>query len=322
MVVAQREESKGTMCFQPKALALAIGLLCSLFITERGVAAQEITVTLLGTGSPEPAIDRFGPSTLVQAGDQVLLFDVGRGASQRLLQVGLRVDQISAIFLTHMHSDHVVGIPDLWLTGWLRTRMDKPLNVFGPPGTRQMMEHLRQAFEMDIQDRIETEPDLPRAGSEFKASEIRQGVVYENNGVRVSAVRVVHTGFVPAFGYRIDYAGHSVVLSGDTRFSMDLIKFAEGADVRVHEVYDASEDYLKQNPRSTTVRTFHVSGREAGDVFQRVRPKLAVYSHIVLRGMTVTDLVKQTRITYPGRLEVGEDLMRVVVGSDVVVRRP
>jgi ribonuclease Z len=90
------------------------------------------------------------------------------------------------------------------------------------------MEHLRQAFEMDIQDRIETEPDLPRAGSEFKASEIRQGVVYENNGVRVTAVRVVHTGFVPAFGYRLDYAGRSVVLSGDTRFSVDLIKFAEG----------------------------------------------------------------------------------------------
>lgn len=204
-----------------------------------------------------------------------------------LAQVGLAVDRIDAIFLTHFHSDHVVGIPDLWLTGWLRTRMSRPLNVFGPPGTRQMMEHLRQAFEMDSRDRIESEPDLPRAGSEFKAAEIQQGVVYENNGVRVSAVRVDHTGVSPAFGYRVDFQGRSVVLSGDTRLSTDLIKFATGTNLLIHEVYDASDEYLNQNPRSVRVRTFHVSAREAGDVFQRIRPELAVYSHIVLRGLAV-----------------------------------
>lgn len=309
------------MSYAMKALAIIPSLLCWLLMATSGAAAQEITVTLLGTGSPEPAFDRFGPSTLVQAGNQVLVFDVGRGANQRLAQVGLAVDRIDAIFLTHFHSDHVVGIPDLWLTGWLRTRMSRPLNVFGPPGTRQMMEHLRQAFEMDIRDRIESEPDLPRAGSEFKAAEIQQGAVYENKGVRVSAVRVDHTGVSPAFGYRVDFQGRSVVLSGDTRLSTDLIKFATGTNLLIHEVYDASDEYLNQNPRSVRVRTFHVSAREAGDVFQRIRPKLAVYSHIVLRGLAVPDLVARTRSTYSGPLVVGEDLMRFVVGEEVTMYR-
>jgi ribonuclease Z len=302
-----------------KVPAVTTSLLCWFVLTSGGASAQNITVTLLGTGSPEPAIDRFGPSTLVQAGDQALVFDVGRGTNQRLAQVGLSVDRINAIFLTHLHSDHVVGIPDLWLTGWLRTRSNKPLNVFGPPGTTQMMEHLHQAFDGDIQDHVTFEPDLPRAGSEFRAAEVQPGVVYESQGVRVAAVRVEHTGVLPAFGYRVDYRGRSVVLSGDTRSSPDLLTFSAGATVLIHEVYDTSDEYLKQNPRTARVRTAHVSAAEAGEVFRRVHPKLAVYSHIVLRGLTVSDLVARTRSTYSGPLVVGEDLMRFIIGDEVSI---
>jgi ribonuclease Z len=305
-----------------KIRCIASLLLYSSLLVAYPTSAQDITVTLLGTGSPEPAMDRFGPSTLVQAGTQTLIFDVGRGVNQRLAQVGLNVQRIDAIFLTHLHSDHVVGIPDLWLTGWLRTASNRPLNVWGPSGTTQMMERLRQAFEADIRDRGESEPDLPRGGSEFAAADIQAGVVYEKQGVRVTALRVEHTGVSPAFSYRVEYQGRVVVLSGDTRFSPELIRFAAGANVLIHEVYDASDEYLKQNPRTVRVRTFHASGKEAGEVFQRVRPQLAVYSHIVLRGLTVSDLVTRTRVSYSGPLVVGEDLLRVVIADSVTILRP
>jgi ribonuclease Z len=305
-----------------KVSAVTISLLCWFVLMSGGAWAQDITVTLLGTGSPEPAIDRFGPSTLVQAGDQVLVFDVGRGTNQRLAQVGLSVDRINAIFLTHLHSDHVVGIPDLWLTGWLRTRSNKPLSVFSPPGTKQMMEHLRQAFDGDIRDRVTFQPDLPRAGSEFTAAEVQPGVVYDSQGVRVTAVRVEHTGVLAAFGYRVDYRGRAVVLSGDTRFSPDLVKFSAGTNLLIHEVYEESDDYVRQSPRTVRSRTAHVSAAEAGDVFRRVHPKLAVYSHIILRGLTASDLVARTRSTYSGPLAVGEDLMRFVIGDEVSILHP
>ena len=118
-------------------------------------SAHEIRVTLLGTGTPVPAMNRFGPSILVQAGGQTFLFDAGRGAMQRLAQLRVRWQDIDALFLTHLHSDHVVGFPDLWLTGWLvGSGRDRPLHVWGPRGTEKMMSHLEQAFDFDIRIRL------------------------------------------------------------------------------------------------------------------------------------------------------------------------
>jgi ribonuclease Z len=113
---------------------------------------QTFKVTLLGTGSPQPRMDRFGPSILVEAGEKKLLFDCGRGATQRIEQIKIPFTQIDALFLTHLHSDHVVGIPDLWLTGWARGRQ-VPLQVWGPAGTKEMMAHLEEAYQFDIQIR-------------------------------------------------------------------------------------------------------------------------------------------------------------------------
>jgi len=175
--------------------------------------ASHLTVTLLGTGYPLPRIDRFGPSTLVRAGDEILVFDCGRGASQRLWQLGIPLGDVTALFLTHLHSDHTVGIPDLWLTGWLAGptgHRTEPFVVFGPPGTRAMMAHLEQA--------------------------------------------------------------------------------------------------------------------EAGTVFTRAKPRLAVYTHIVLlttdarvAAPSIADLVARTRTTYAGPLEVGDDLTTIDIGDSVTV---
>ena len=146
-----------------------------LALTTPVAYAQEFSVTLLGTGSPRASVERFGPSILVQAGDQTLIFDAGRGSIQRLSQIGVGFNQVDALFLTHLHSDHVVGIPDLWLSGWLLSRRAEPLAVYGPDGTSLMMRRLRQAFEFDIRLRIEDD-GVPQLGSELNLNDIEQGV--------------------------------------------------------------------------------------------------------------------------------------------------
>jgi len=287
-------------------------------------AGQEIKVTLLGTGSPPPVMNRFGPSILVEAGGGKFLFDAGRGALQRLAQLGVRWQDVDGLFLTHLHSDHVVGFPDLWLTGWLvGAGRSRPLHVWGPRGTRKMMSHLEQAYEYDIRIRLYDDRASPD-GVVILAEDIGEGVVHEKGGVKITAFEVDHTPVKPAFGYRIDHAGRSVVLSGDTRVSDNLIRHAQGVDLLVHEV--ASPDTFQRAgappERAKSVVAHHVTPEQAGEVFSRTKPKLAVYSHIVLPTATEQDLIPSTRKTYSGPLEVGEDLMVITVGEKVEVRRP
>src|SRR5882724_8123786 len=134
---------------------------------------QSLKVTLLGTGNPEPRMDRFGPSILVEAGKEKFLFDCGRGATQRLAQLNIPFSEVTALFLTHLHSDHVVGIPDLWLTGWIRGRKT-PMQVWGPAGTTQMMSHLEEAFSFDIHMRRDVDGKLPAQVVIVVAKDIEQ----------------------------------------------------------------------------------------------------------------------------------------------------
>ena len=284
----------------------------------------QITVTLLGTGCPQAVMNRFGPSTLVEAGGQKFVFDAGRGALQRLTQLGVRWQDVQGVFLTHLHSDHVVGFPDLWLTGWLLAPGRRvPLQVWGPTGTSSMMAHLEQAYQADIADRL-TNDGVSPDGAKIVAHDITEGVVYDNGGVKVTAFEVDHGHIKPAFGYRIDHAGRSVVLSGDTRVSENLIRHAQGVDLLVHEVFVASTLERAGVPpaRAKNIIAYHLSPEQAGEVFTRTRPRLAVYSHICLPTATEQDVVAPTRTTYAGPLELGEDLMVIDVGEKVAVRKP
>jgi ribonuclease Z len=290
-----------------------------------GVAlAQDVKVTLLGTGSPPPVMNRFGPSILLEAGDKKFLFDVGRGAMQRLVQSKTRWQDVDGVFFTHLHSDHVVGFPDIWLTGWLvAPGRNRPLEAWGPLGTEKMLSHLAQAFEFDIGFRISDDKARPE-GVVINAHDINPGVAYEQTGVRITAIKVDHAPVEPAYGYRIDFNGRSVVLSGDTRTSEDLIRAAGRVDLLVHEVVSPETFYRAGiNPeRTKSVVAHHVTPEQAGEVFARTKPRLAVYSHIVQPTAASDDLISGTRKTYDGPLEVGEDLMVIEIGKDVVVRRP
>jgi ribonuclease Z len=277
-----------------------------------------IKVTLLGTGTPLPIIERFGPAILVQAGGQSLLFDAGRGCLQRLRQVNLAYSKLNALFITHLHSDHIVGLTDLWLTGWLVSERKVPMAVFGPTGTAELIKHLQLAFAYDLKIRVEDDK-MAEEGSKLIVTEIRQGTVYDKDGVKVTAFDVDHYPIVPAFGYRIEYKGRSVVLSGDTRYSTNLISYAKGADLLIHEVAMAPDTISKSDPRYH-ILAHHTTPEQTASVFNQVKPKLAVYSHISkLYGKTEQEILKRAKETYNGPLIMGEDLMSFSIGDKVSV---
>ena len=226
------------ICFVGGAASASLAWSARPGHAQQTVDGSDFRVTLLGTGTPVPSITRFGPSTLVEAGPEKLLFDCGRGATQRLWQLKIKFSDVSSLFLTHLHSDHIVGIPDLWATGWLNQAWGgrrEPLAVYGPSGTRDMIEHMRAAFAWDTQSRVKEQP-LPMSGHEVRTVEIADGVIFDRNGVKVSAFTVDHgMANAPAFGFRIEYDGRVVVLSGDANPSEGLARAARGVDLYVQD---------------------------------------------------------------------------------------
>lgn len=307
---------------------IQIFLALTVFTNAATTQAQDFVfkVTLLGTSSPSPRPNSFGPSTLVEAGNEKLLFDLGRGVPIRLRQLNIPMGAITGHFLTHFHSDHTSGIPDVWLTGWIQGvpygNRTTPFRIWGPVGTKDMMAHLEKAYQADIKIRLEDEKNPPE-GVAIVAEEFEEGVVYEKSGVKVSAFKVDHGAVIkPAVGFRIDYQGRSAVISGDTRYDENLIKHSKGADLLIHEVAAARQELLERSAAVRRIIAHHTTPQEAGKVFSAVAPRLAVYTHIVrpsernIPEATLEDVVNYTRETYSGPLVVGEDLMSFDIAKD------
>ena len=290
-------------------------------------APGTVRVTFLGTGCPRPSFERYGPSTLVEAGDHRVLIDPSWGLRERLMQAGSfeLLTSIDSVLLTHLHYDHTVGLPDLWLTGWLYGRR-VPLKVRGPRGTRAFVDNFERAYRWDIDYRILVK--VPRAGSEFEALDVPPGVIFDRDGLKITAFEVEHMPIDPTtrallplegqtFGYRIDYAGRSVAFSGDTRPSENLVQNARGVDVLVHEVQVPSASETKESKFANLSLSVHTEPADAGRVFARVRPRMAIYSHIVPPDAQAKDLKAAT--PYDGPLTVAHDLMMVTIGQSIEI---
>lgn len=289
-------------------------------------------VTLLGTGTPILDIHRFGMSTLVEAAGQQLLFDAGRGVAIRLHQAQVLLRDITALFITHLHSDHITGLPDLYATAPLAVGGHRavPLEVWGPQGIADVARGLELMFAENSRFRLKAKAlvveattmsthDIPSEG----------GTVYDTGGVKVTAFLVQHGEVTPAYGYRIDEGDHAVVLSGDTIYSPNVIRHAQGVELLVHCAAIGSRRLEAEAPEF--VQRFYESlanPEMAGRVLHETRPRLAVFSHIALRSVgdiprpSMDDLTSRVRAVYDGPFVIGEDLMAFSVTSHGVTAEP
>ena len=280
-----------------------------------GPLAAKTEVVLLGTGMPRPDPAASGPATAVTVGERVFLFDAGPGVMRRLSAAGLPSTGVTALFITHLHSDHTLGYPDLIFTSWVMGRR-APLQAYGPHGLQDMTDHLLAAYREDIAIRVNGYERGVPDGYRVDVHEINAGVIYEQDGVRVTAFRVPHGSWKEAYGYRIDTPGRSVVISGDTAYSEELVEHAKGCDVLIHEVYPEKSSRPENRPGGefwpVYLRTFHTSDLEVGKVAAQVQPKLLILHHVVSRlGATDEDIVSAVRAGgFTGPVVVGHDLER------------
>jgi ribonuclease BN (tRNA processing enzyme) len=268
---------------------------------------------ILGTGTPNADPDRSGPSVAVIAGGRAYLVDCGPGVVRRAAAAArrgipaLEAERLDIVFVTHLHSDHTLGLADLIFTPWVLERRT-PLEAYGPPGIAAMTRHLLAAYGDDIRARQQgLEPDK-HEGYRVNAHEVRAGVVYRDSNVTVTAFAVPHANWRHAFGYRFETRDRVIVVSGDTRPSDAVVRACDGCDVLVHEVYSA-ERFKGRPPEWQRYHAdAHTSTEQLAGLATRARPKLLVLYHQLLWGATDEDLVREVRQGYDGAVVSAKDL--------------
>lgn len=296
----------------PVALLLALGL-CAGAQNEKGTHTQ---VVVLGTGTPLPDPDRSGPAVAVVVNGKAYLVDFGPGVVRRAVSAerkgiaALDPTKITVAFCTHLHSDHTAGLSDLYLTPAVIRRVG-PLQLYGPPGIAAMAEHIRAAYAKDYDVRIHGLERGKPLGYELQVHEIKPGVVYKDENVKVTAFAVSHGSWDYAYGYRFDTADRSVVISGDTVPTEAIVKACHGCDVLLHEVYAATAP-SRASAGDTTwpeyLRKFHTSTAELAGIAEKAKPRLLVMYHQVLAGETDEELVREVQRTYKGKVASARDL--------------
>lgn len=270
-------------------------------------------VVLLGTGTPNADPDRSGPALAVVVNGAAYLVDCGPGvvrraaAAQRAGVTELAMPNLQRVFLTHLHHDHTAGLPDLLFTPWTLGRT-APLDVYGPPGTAAMVEHMQAAWAEDVRIRLDgLEPANP-TGWRAVAHEAAPGVVYRDSNVTVTAFRVAHGSWAAAYGYTFVTRDRTIVISGDTRPSATIAAQCAGCDVLVHEVY-AQAGWERLPPDWQRYHaSFHTSAVSLGRLAARARPKLLVLYHQLPWRASRDDILAEVRRGFTGRVVYGNDL--------------
>lgn len=302
-----------------KNTILFVIIFISAFIT---ITAQEkhdsvTKVVLLGTGNPNPDPEHSGCSIAIIVNDTPYIIDFGPGLIRKAAGMSpgyggdieaLSTKNIKRAFLTHLHSDHTAGYPDLILTPWVMGR-DEPLQVYGPEGIKKMTDNILEAYEDDIKYRLYGLEPANNQGWRVIATEIDEGLVYEDENVKVEAFLVSHGSWPNAYGYRFTTPDKIIVISGDTSPSDNIIKYAMGADILLHEVYykagfDKKDEFWKKYHSQN-----HTSTYELADIANATKPGVVVLYHILFWGGTEDDLSGEISEKYDGKVLVGSDLM-------------
>ncbi len=302
--------------------SLFILLVCvtTVLHAQRDYSDSGITkLILLGTGTPNPSPLRSGPSVAIVVNDEPYIIDFGPGLIRKAAALseryggtievkGLDVKKIKHAFLTHLHSDHTAGYPDLILTPWVMGR-DEPLEVYGPEGINNMTGHILKAYEEDIKYRLYGLEPANDQGWRVNSHEIvSEGVIYQDKNVKVEAFPVIHGSWPNAWGYRFTTPDKIIVISGDCSPSEKIVEYAKGADILVHEVYSGE----KFNALSELWKTYHsknhTSTYELAQIANTAKPELLVLYHILFWGATEKEIYDEITEKYKGRVVVGNDL--------------
>jgi ribonuclease BN (tRNA processing enzyme) len=276
-------------------------------------------IVMLGTGTPRPDPDRSGPATAIIVNDTPYLIDFGTGVIRRataafeqgVTALGFGGVNIKTVFLTHMHSDHTIGYPDLIFSPWVMGRRE-PLTVYGPNGIRAMTEHVLKAWQVDIDGRTNGINQHNATGYKVEAHEIGPGVIYRDRNVTVTAFPVRHEEMVDSFGFRFDTPDRCIVISGDTAPTQALIDHSRGCDVLIHEAYSEASHQQVSSRSQAFRRCHHTSAPELAAIANEVKPGLLVIYHRSNAGSRSMDpeevLLDEIRQTYKGAVVMGHDL--------------
>ncbi|WP_100065420.1 MBL fold metallo-hydrolase [Miniphocaeibacter massiliensis] len=285
---------------------------------------KETRVVMLGTGTPNPVPERMGPCVAVVVEDNSYLVDFGVGLvrqaeiANQMGVTGLRADNLKRGFLTHMHSDHTIGLADLIYTPWVLERKE-PLKVFGPKGFPEMVDNLLEAYKLDIDARMNGWEKANTEGIKVEAKQVKEGLIYEDELVKVEAFKVIHPPF-DAYGYKFTTPDKTIVISGDTVPSDNLIEYAKDCDILVHEVYSA-QGVKQRNEKWNYYHTHvHTSSIELGELAKKAKPKkLVLYHQLFFRvpnedGTLITEMdreremIKEIQQNYDGEIVSARDL--------------
>lgn len=276
------------------------------------------TLKLLGTGCPSPSSLRFGPSTLFIQRGKNYLFDCGSGVTQRLNAAGIKSSEIEILFITHIHSDHVMDLYQLYISGWHQGRNTK-FKVVGPKGTKLFFQNILKAFNEELKGRIKWEQRPNIEGLDYEVTEIDETFEFKNDDLEVKPFEVDHYPVEPAFGYQIKLSDKGkekkVVISGDTRKSENLIKHALNADVLVHEVFVNLEfdDRRMSEKTLLNVSDYHTSPKEIGEIANIAEVKKLILTHFVPPIFDESELIYKIAESYKGEIIIGEDLMSIEI---------
>ena len=290
-----------------------VAVLASVLCAPPAIWASDSPTTkiiMLGTGTPRPNPDRSGPATAIVVKDRAYLIDFGPGVVRRAAAAAAKgypaVDpvRIKVAFLTHLHSDHTAGYPDLMLTPWIfgRTQLD----VYGPDGTEDMTKHLLAAYRQDID--IRTRGLEHRQPLIVRAHDVKPGVIYKDEFVTVKAFAVAHGEWPQAFGYRFETPDRTIVISGDTSPSREVVANCQGCDVLIHEVQSASYN-VKTIPDWPAYRArYHTTSEQLAEVANKTKPKLLILYHNGSDEAGLQEILRQIQRTYHGKVAIGHDL--------------
>ena len=270
-------------------------------------------IVLLGTGTPNADTDRSGPSVAIVVNDAPYLVDFGPGVVRRAAAAfqkgikGLAVKNLNRAFLTHLHSDHTAGFPDLILTPWVLERKEA-LEVYGPRGVKAMARSILNAYQADIDIRLRGGEPSNKTGYKVITHEIKPGVVYKDQNVTVKAFLVNHGAWREAYGFRFETPDRTIVISGDCRPSPSVIQNCDGCDVLIHEVYSQTGFAARPPEWREYHSRYHTSSRELADLASKAKPGLLILYHQLFWGVGEDDLLKEIQQRYSGKVVSGKDL--------------